>query len=62
MHKSSLWVRFEDLIVVSIKITVSRVTRSFKMLVPYYQNSRRQITEEHILSLDEFEYDDFVVY
>ena len=62
MHKSSLWVRFEDLMVVSMKITVSRVTRSFKMLVPYYQNSRRQITEEHILSLDEFEYDDFVVY
>jgi len=48
--------------VVSMKITVSRVTRSFKMLVPYYQNSRRQISEEHILSLDEFEYDDFVVY
>jgi len=45
--------------VVSIKITVFRVTHSFKVLVPYYQNTRRQISEEHVLSLDESEYDFF---
>jgi len=59
MHKSSLCVRFEDLMVVSMKITVVRVTRSFKVLVPYYQSTRRQISEEHILGLDEFEYNVF---
>jgi len=45
--------------VVSMKITVFRVTRSFKLLVPYYQSTRRHISQEHILSLDEFEYIDF---
>ena len=45
--------------VVSMKITVFRVTRSFRVLVPYYQSSQRQISEEHILSLDKFEYNDF---
>ena len=46
--------------VVSMKITVFRVTRSFKVLVPYYQSTRRQISEEHILSLDESEHDFFI--
>lgn len=32
------------------------------MLVPYYQSTRRQISEEHILSLDEFKYNDFFLY
>ena len=60
MYKSSLCVRFEDLMVVSMKITFFRVTRSFKVLVPYYQSTRRQISEEHILSLDESEHDFFI--
>ena len=47
--------------VVSIKITVFRVTHSFKVLVPYYQNTWRQISEEHILSLYESEYDFFFI-
>jgi len=45
--------------VVSMKITFFRVTRSFKVLVPYYQSTRRQISEEHILSLDESEHNFF---
>jgi hypothetical protein len=45
--------------VVSMKITVFRVTRSFKMLLPYYQSTWRQKSEEHSFSLREFECIDF---
>jgi hypothetical protein len=55
-------VRFEDLLVVSMKITIFRVKCSFKVLVPYYQTTRRQISEEHILSLYESEHNDFFFY
>jgi len=44
----------------SMKVTVFRVTCYFKVLVPYYQSTRRQISEEHILSLDEFKYNFFL--
>lgn len=45
--------------VVSMEITIFRITRSVKVLVPYYQSTWHQISEEHIRSLDEFEYNFF---